>query len=947
MTVGTINDYLYVSTDTGTSWSQRNIIGNYLRVCMSSTGQIQLINETVQGKLYVSRNYGETWSDSFILYDKNNTSLVNTNFSSIAINNTGQYQAVTISNGPIIISTDFGKSWVVCGLRYNWTGICFNSSAKYIYGTVWGNHIYKCINPLLSETNVSDNKSVLSLSTVRLNVMNYTSYTQTTPAYISFGLCCINSTGKYITGYCSDINGSVGVWTSSDYGKIYIYRIGEGNGLGVSMSLSGQYQTFVGNGKIFYSHNYGESWNQATALSVAQTPVNLGLSGGRLVMTADGKNQYFFSNNGVIRSINYGINWYAFVSYNLSITSLAISYNGDYGYILTSNENNVIIIKNNSTIIKKNVSLEEIALGSIACSSTGEIATIVSLTKIYVSTDYGNTWSFKPYNGPATFSYYTPVISMNGTGQCQITSINTLTNTSNSNSWARYLYTSNDYGATWIVGTKSPNIPGEWNTMVISANGEFTLATANKWFGTVTIFNNTFTHFYSANFSLSIGENSLRNIITSQNNNSIGYNTLNSITTGSFNNILGSFSGTSLTTGNNNTIIGYNNLQKIVDTSNNTCIGYNNGSNLIGNRSNAISDNNTFLGSNTALSMTSGSNNTFLGSNIALSMTSGSNNTFLGSYTNTTIGGISNSTAIGAYAMINKSNEIVIGSSNESIRIPYFSSSNMPSGPLFIDMSGNLISNINSIRYEYVNNISTIDLKYNNTTIIMLPATNYPSHNLTLPTPSNMPFSIKIHNLTTTNINLLLQNSILFSTNGNTYNFGNNTSSFILYAGQNIDLYYNHIENFYRILDIYGSSKPTYQQTNTLTQAITANNNNNIVLFPTFTTNSYNTWSSNKLTYIDGFFANYNKQPVTISVEVSVIAPLADSKGLSITRNTASSTTKIFGQSWFPENTVTTCNLSTIITLYSQENFYINYKTISTTNHSLSAGSTITITLIK
>jgi hypothetical protein len=74
-----------------------------------------------------------------------------------------------------------------------------------------------------------------------------------------------------------------------------------------------------------------------------------------------------------------------------------------------------------------------------------------------------------------------------------------------------------------------------------------------------------------------------------------------------------------------------------------------------------------------ALLNNNGSNNTALGSNTGIKLTgNSSNNTFLGSNTNVNTNTLSysNSTAIGYNAIINRSNQIVLGTSSEQIFVP-------------------------------------------------------------------------------------------------------------------------------------------------------------------------------------------------------------------------------------------------------------------------------------
>lgn len=119
-----------------------------------------------------------------------------------------------------------------------------------------------------------------------------------------------------------------------------------------------------------------------------------------------------------------------------------------------------------------------------------------------------------------------------------------------------------------------------------------------------------------------------------------------------------------LTTGNSNSAFGTGALKTLISGSSNTAVGYNS--------ANAVNtgSGNTSIGASNAPALTTGSNNTFLGKDIAPSnLTTGSNNTFLGADTITNLN-CTKSTAIGQGATITASNQVVLGTSTESVIIP-------------------------------------------------------------------------------------------------------------------------------------------------------------------------------------------------------------------------------------------------------------------------------------
>ena len=88
--------------------------------------------------------------------------------------------------------------------------------------------------------------------------------------------------------------------------------------------------------------------------------------------------------------------------------------------------------------------------------------------------------------------------------------------------------------------------------------------------------------------------------------------------------------------------------------------------------------NNTVLGSNCLNNNTSGKNLLCIGNSCASNQTTGNNNCFIGAETNTS-GIYNNSCAIGYGSMISQSNQIQLGSSNETV---YCNKISMPTNPI-------------------------------------------------------------------------------------------------------------------------------------------------------------------------------------------------------------------------------------------------------------------------
>ncbi len=185
------------------------------------------------------------------------------------------------------------------------------------------------------------------------------------------------------------------------------------------------------------------------------------------------------------------------------------------------------------------------------------------------------------------------------------------------------------------------------------------------------------------NTNTNLGSNSLT-YNKGINNTAIGASTLTYNTIAGNNTALGAYSLAKNTTGMYNVAIGTNSQLTNVTGSNNVAVGpatlFNNtadvntaiGANSLQNNTTGFS--NTALGANSLQTNTTGCSNTALGFrsgiNLGLYDLSGNNNTFLGALTDVSNNGICNSTAIGFGSIIDASNQIMIGTTAETVNIP-------------------------------------------------------------------------------------------------------------------------------------------------------------------------------------------------------------------------------------------------------------------------------------
>jgi hypothetical protein len=172
------------------------------------------------------------------------------------------------------------------------------------------------------------------------------------------------------------------------------------------------------------------------------------------------------------------------------------------------------------------------------------------------------------------------------------------------------------------------------------------------------------------------------------NSTAVGYQALYNNTTGTANTAIGQTSLQNNTIGTNNTALGGGSLRYAVSTSNNTAIGF---ASLYNNAGN----DNTSIG-NYSLFNNTGTQNTAIGDGSGFSLVNGNFNTFLGAYSNFDISSniYTKSTALGYGATIDASNQMVLGTATEKVKIPgtYVGIGGIynPSSSYALDVSGNI-----------------------------------------------------------------------------------------------------------------------------------------------------------------------------------------------------------------------------------------------------------------
>jgi hypothetical protein len=128
---------VYVSSNSGTSWTQTNSNRyNFTSVASSSSGQYVLISEESNRKLYLSSDYGQTW------INLSAANSFNTNWVSVDISDDGQKLVATGYQNYVYTSSNGGTTWTtrtaVSGTQVR---VASSSDGNVIVATNWGSNL--------------------------------------------------------------------------------------------------------------------------------------------------------------------------------------------------------------------------------------------------------------------------------------------------------------------------------------------------------------------------------------------------------------------------------------------------------------------------------------------------------------------------------------------------------------------------------------------------------------------------------------------------------------------------------------------------------------------------------------------------------------------------------------------------------------------------------------
>jgi hypothetical protein len=276
--------------------------------------------------------------------------------SNLHVVGTSNLSGQTIMNGNVTISPDtIANIWTyaLSNATRNWRSIALSSDGQYQTAVVNGGQIYRSIDYGVTWTAVDSNRNWQGVS--------------------------VSRTGQYQTAIVT----SGQIYRSTDYGVTWTAVETNRAWNGISISSDGQYQTaVVSGGQIYRSIDYGITWSAVES--------NRFWDG--IAMSSSGQYQTAISNN-VYRSIDYGVTWTS-ISVSGPFQKISMSSSGQY-QTLTTQGSTIVRSTNYGITWTTMTGLSSVGLISVSGSGQYQIASGFGIAGIYLSSDYGITWTLK------------------------------------------------------------------------------------------------------------------------------------------------------------------------------------------------------------------------------------------------------------------------------------------------------------------------------------------------------------------------------------------------------------------------------------------------------------------------------------------------------------------------------------------------------------------------
>jgi len=151
--VAGINGLIYISSDYGVTWTYHEWYRNWQAITSSADGS-KLAAVDLGGKIYTSTDSGENWTPRES----------NRNWKSIVSSSDGTKLAAVVYGGQIYTSNDSGVSWTARASDKSWYSITSSADGSKLAAVVIGGQIYTSIDSGISWTAHGSDKSWYSIT---------------------------------------------------------------------------------------------------------------------------------------------------------------------------------------------------------------------------------------------------------------------------------------------------------------------------------------------------------------------------------------------------------------------------------------------------------------------------------------------------------------------------------------------------------------------------------------------------------------------------------------------------------------------------------------------------------------------------------------------------------------------------------------------------------------
>ena len=504
---------IYYSDTSGQTWipsttQPTSSVYNWSSISIDQTGQYALICEN-SGNIFYSDTSGQSWRQSSV-------SGISTaqNWTSISISGTNSIAC--IKNGKIYYSSNSGITFTVSdSIISNWNSVSISNNGPATAIDI--SNVYYSSNYGMNWT-ISNLKNLSTIKSV--NPQFITSGSLISVAGFPTGIAISNTNWAYKSFNYG--NGGSYIYYSNDYGRTWVYNHPGGYvywGGGVVCSTDGKYSFFGSHYGLYVYNNYGNG---------GYVLVNVGGDVGSVACSATGQYVYVFvetSPGKYFYSTNYGVSFTDKSTAIPAITQysckLACSSLGNIVYFLNYTTINTLFKSTDYgltfTALTMPITSTGNIISSISCNSDGSIIYLsYNIGFIYISKDFGSTWS-KIYDRNTITNNMVYSITCNAVGNLVFACI-----------YNQNIIYSNNYGITW----STINNINYWTIIKTNPNGNLLMIGSS--YNNVP-FDATYSITESSNYSVSISESGTY-ALTSVTANNIYYSDTSGQTWKSYNN---------------------------------------------------------------------------------------------------------------------------------------------------------------------------------------------------------------------------------------------------------------------------------------------------------------------------------------------------------------------------------------------------------------------------